>query len=581
MPFIDRSDLNYRIGSTDSFRRWEDTRAPTAADYKQFKTGDHWLNTIGQDWWICCHKDATSALWRKLAGTSAAAETFIPDGGTSPVVPDASNQITFTGGNGIVTTGGLNTMDWAMQSPFVGDFNFENNTAATALELNIVNNDTDPASSSALNIDAQVGGGDSFIHFDVIGGTYDYSFGIDNSDGDRFKFNTGANPSAATDIFMVDTALDSFWHYNGQIFQSNDWAGGTVFTRIQNTDNTNVGSNACLEILPGGAGGGDPYVQWQVGAVVQQYSLGIDNSVAGDPLKLTDGASPSAGNELITVDGAANGNFVLTPRGSGQVIVSTGTPVAQAGANRHRLSVVESISAGVVTLEINNTENTNAASHAQLNVYTAGDNGGDPSIFYNVIGTTGWNTGIDNSDADSFKVSTGINANPSTGTLVIKATTAGEVTMPLQPAFFAYLAGGDANVTGNATDYTIGTGTAFTEIFDQNADFNTNGTFTSPVDGRYNLTYGIQIEALAAANTFGFMSITTSNQLITSNVMNWGAVRTGMTVVNAAAYSMGALANMDAADTAIVKIRIDGGAAVVDIVGAADANTYFCGKLEC
>lgn len=71
-----------------------------------------------------------------------------------------------------------------------------------------------------------------------------------------------------------------------------------------------------------------------------------------------------------------------------------------------------------------------------------------------------------------------------TGTMIAAADT-GEVTMPLQPAFFAYLPTSDADKTGASTLWTLGSATALTEVYDQNADFNVNGTFTAPVTGKY------------------------------------------------------------------------------------------------
>ena len=337
MPFIDRNPLAYPANSYDPIVRFRTQRAPTAADFRNFSVGNEWLDDSSNDWWKLCYKDQTLGIWRKMCGTAAAAETFIPDAGTSPVIPNAANQITIVGGNGIITTGGLNQWDTSMQSPFVGDFIFENNTPATLVYVGIENNDaTDPGSYSALVLTSQALAGDAFVLFDVAPAAMYMSLGIDNSDGYRFKLVNNTTPSGGNEIFMVDTALTSFWHYSGQLYQSNDWAGGTVFTRIQNTDNTNTGSNACLEILPGGAGGGDPYVQWQVGAVAQQYSLGIDNSVAGDPLKLTDGDSPSLGNILFQMTTAGQPTFPMLPLdvpsgGTGLATITDGALIVGSG----------------------------------------------------------------------------------------------------------------------------------------------------------------------------------------------------------------------------------------------------------
>ena len=410
MPFIDRNPLAYPANSYDPIVRFRTQRAPTAADFRNFSVGNEWLDDSSNDWWKLCYKDQTLGIWRKMCGTAAASEEFLPDAGTSPVIPNAANQITIVGGNGIITTGGLNQWDTSMQSPFVGDFIFENNTPATLVYVSIENNDaTDPGSYSALVLTSQALAGDAFVLFDVAPAAMYMSLGIDNSDGDRFKLVNNTTPSGGNEIFMVDTALTSFWHYSGQLYQSNDWAGGTVFTRIQNTDNTNTGSNACLEILPGGAGGGDPYVQWQVGAVAQQYSLGIDNSVAGDPLKLTDGDSPSLGNEYMLLDIPASRwefpiNIFL------QEIANIG---------------------GAVSNFVSNTDNTDAASDAAFQALTGGLNGGDPFLHVEVDSVQEYSFGIDNSDTDILKLTDG--ASPSAGNVLFQITAAGAPSFPTAP----------------------------------------------------------------------------------------------------------------------------------------------------
>jgi len=110
MPFEYQSPLNYPANSASSIRRFKYTRVPTVTDYRNFIVGDMWLDQSSNDWYICCYKDSTSAIWRRVAGTGAPAESFLPDSGTSPVIPNAANEVTITGGTGINTVGGLNTI---------------------------------------------------------------------------------------------------------------------------------------------------------------------------------------------------------------------------------------------------------------------------------------------------------------------------------------------------------------------------------------------------------------------------------------------------------------------------------------
>ena len=157
---------------------------------------------------------------------------------------------------------------------------------------------------------------------------------------------------------------------------------------------------------------------------------------------------------------------------------------------------------------------------------------------------------------------------------VMVALDSGEVTEPLQPAFSAYLPSADLNQTGTGTVYDLGTVTALREIFDQNADFNVNGTFTAPVTGKYQLN----TTALATGPTTGSAivhEIKTSNRTY-AYAFYRAAGSSNLTGTNSV------LADMDAGDTAFVRIITYGDSAdTVDIAGTANSVTSFSGCLVC
>jgi hypothetical protein len=139
MPFIDKSPLTYRPNSTKSLRRFQLDRAPTSSDYRNFQLGDEWLDTSSQDWWKLCDKDTTSGTWKKMAGTGGPVESFLPDSGTSPVIPDASNQVTVTGGTGIETVGSLNTVTWNLDQDVAQQYVTDGGTATpSSNSLNVL-----------------------------------------------------------------------------------------------------------------------------------------------------------------------------------------------------------------------------------------------------------------------------------------------------------------------------------------------------------------------------------------------------------------------------------------------------------
>lgn len=143
----------------------------------------------------------------------------------------------------------------------------------------------------------------------------------------------------------------------------------------------------------------------------------------------------------------------------------------------------------------------------------------------------------------------GISSSMTSGTgLSIDAD--GHVTKPLQSAFMVQPDATDSFNTTSATDVLFDT-----EVFDQNADFNTsNYTFTAPVTGRYFLTVSLPVTGASlsdADDRWINIAMETSNRSIKlyqgiPNDSGSGQYH-GMT--------LSFLADMDASDTAKVQIR--------------------------
>jgi len=155
------------------------------------------------------------------------------------------------------------------------------------------------------------------------------------------------------------------------------------------------------------------------------------------------------------------------------------------------------------------------------------------------------------------------------------ATGTNEVTSPAQPAFLAFLGAGDTdlNVTGNGAAYDLGSGNALTEVYDQNADFNVNGTFTAPVTGRYFLARSIFYLQAAAGDTGAYFMVSSNRNYTAQDGCDTNAAGNG-------ASKMQVFADMDAADTVTARINITGvGANTVDVQGSATLGSYFCGYL--
>ena len=112
------------------------------------------------------------------------------------------------------------------------------------------------------------------------------------------------------------------------------------------------------------------------------------------------------------------------------------------------------------------------------------------------------------------------------------------------------------------------------EIFDQNADFNTSTyTFTAPVTGRYQLSYKLRLQNVDSAHTSFSTWLTTSNRAA-GNYYDFSGLSSDIDYFTA---SVSLLMDMDASDTAHVEIYINGGSAQTDV----SQNSEFSGFLAC
>jgi len=316
------------------------------------------------------------------------------------------------------------------------------------------------------------------------------------------------------------------------------------FLSIRNDSNT-ASSDAVQQISVAGASGGDAQTIWNISGG-QNWSAGLDNSDS-DAYVLSASSTLGTSNVMrATTAGAVS--FVLG---------NTDTTRSASGAT--------------VTNTVSNTSNT-ASSNALQQVTVAGTSAGDPLTTYTVSGTTSFSIGLDNSDGDAFLFSQGTALGTNN---VMRINGGGEINMPQQPAFLAYLGATINDVTGDGTSFQLGTTTALTEVFDQGGDFVTSGTFTAPITGRYFLTTCILLQDMTTAME-STLNINTSNRTYTFGNYAAGSSGNGNYPLN-----MNTLADMDAADTSTVTFSAALGAKVVNIFGDTSLRTYFAGNLEC
>ena len=298
----------------------------------------------------------------------------------------------------------------------------------------------------------------------------------------------------------------------------------------------------------------DSFIQFDE-VTVGKWRIGNDET--DDSFTISSGSALGTNNRLnVAADG------ITTIDGTASTVSDTALQVLTNNDSNKEIRIL-------------NSSDTSSAD-ASFVATVGGTSGGDPQIKWLVTGGSDYTAGIDNSDADKWKLTlqNGLGASPA-----IVCTTAGEVTFPVTPAFLAFLPSGDNNVTGDGTQYTIGTNVAFTEVYDQNADFNTNGTFTAPVTGRYYFTSTILLTGVLSTHTGGDFQITASNRVIRQGIQDFGVTAN---VSGELSVYHNTYVDMDAADIINWLIRLSNGPKVVDINGSTSPHqTVVSGMLAC
>lgn len=264
--------------------------------------------------------------------------------------------------------------------------------------------------------------------------------------------------TSSTGIFLIAPS-------DGGVTIDLDMVGSDVYLLVSNEDDSDTASHARLQIRSslGGAGGGDPILEWSTDAfgANTKFSMGIDNSDS-DKLKISSGsvlgttdrltittaglvgignASPSvllhllsgtavgssfSTDDLLTLEKSTNCNInlVTDTAGVNTLLFSDTTRARGAVRYTHSTDTLDFLTSGVSSTSIttsdlifststsggsntilaDNTSNT-ASSQARFRARVAGTSAGDAYALFSVAGVQDWSFGLDNSDSDSFKIS--------------------------------------------------------------------------------------------------------------------------------------------------------------------------------
>ena len=304
--------------------------------------------------------------------------------------------------------------------------------------------------------------------------------------------------------------------------------------------------------------GADEDILVSVDGVVQEPSVAYAVS-SGTTLTFTAAPSSNSGNNIFvyylfrtvaTVDHPSTSALTATSGTfSTDLTVDTTTLVVDSTNNRVGIGTAS-------PTQLLQVESSTNSAEVQLRLRGLTSSGGGRSAV----------VGFDPSSTTSSENHTFIGDGSSK---FLKVDNVGHVTKPLQPAFQATLNGHQSNIAvGSAVTVLFAT-----EIFDQNADFDTSTyTFTAPVAGRYQFNVQIMLATLDSANAYY------QTQLITSNRTHYHTFDPDYGQDNSYDNAtIATLTDMDANDTAIVKILQASGTQQTDL----DNISSFSGYLAC
>lgn len=144
---------------------------------------------------------------------------------------------------------------------------------------------------------------------------------------------------------------------------------------------------------------------------------------------------------------------------------------------------------------------------------------------------------------------------------------------PVRACFSAVNSSSDANATGDGTAVTV---EFDTELGDKGGDFSTTtDTFTARDTGLHRFSATVRLSGLTASHTRILLQVITSNR----NYLIFDTTGAARTSSNEIIIGGSIIADMDAADTAFVRLIVSGSTKVVGIEGStSDPGTIFSGE---
>jgi hypothetical protein len=458
---------------------------------------------------------------------------------------DGGTGWTFVGGASSVTGSGANTRVayWSSATALTSDAGFTFDGATLTLS-------DSHATTTPLIIINQASTGDSALRW-TQGTAHSYIAGIDNSDSDKWKLSYAASGTAVlgtNDYLSVATTgatTIAQWLNVGTTTDASaqgDFAAGVtggnrVVYTVSSALLSSTGTNPFVRATTL-SGASDAYFSWfktgtrewriatsGSGLVMRDESGALDVvtltaatgnvgiGTTGPDAKL-DVLATSTQLRLTYTDGSVYTDFLTGSDGSLSIDPAAGTVIkfdrAQSGLN--------------LSMRVRNSSNT-ASSSASFDVLVGGGTAGDPSCTFTVEGVQAWGFGIDNSDSDAFKISSGGNLGTND---CFTISAAGVVTIPLNDMVITRsAAGAQVDLSIFNTDNTNAASHAAL-VLDVGGSSGGDTYILLDISGATNWIFGadnsdsdsFKISGSASLGSSDYLTITTAG-LVTTGVGGW------------------------------------------------------------
>jgi len=249
--------------------------------------------------------------------------------------------------------------------------------------------------------------------------------------------------------------------------------GSNVISRTFNTSTTNAASNAIRQVIVGGGSAGDPISQYIVNGATT-WTTGIDNSVSGDPFKLSASTVPGTSDVMEIATGGYFG-FSTTPAtdltARWGLAIPFGLPTGGT-ANRHTSSI-----AGIWgNSDLNRIEAKTAAGTTYKTLLSYAT---PTATKQAAAGSTGTATLATNSNDKAGQVTIVVSGTGITSGPLVNITYSGS----MLGTPFVTLTARNGPAAGQMTNFFIGSQSSTVFSIDAN---------TAPAAGTYILNYSVQ-----------------------------------------------------------------------------------------